>query len=406
MREVINYKKYKIISIITMLIFIILFLSSKLLLIKLMDPELLNYRILPVIWCSFLFVFLKFIPKVHPIGRISMLEIIYLEAIVCAAVLTGIRFLAGSMIGEMGESPYILTPVGIMNNLLFALPPLIVREIVRSYVLESFCIKPNVKAFIIVTVVLTLCDVNYTSLKVINDLQQLTVYLAEDFGPLLCQHIMLSYLALYGGSVAALCYLGIITLFNWTSPILPVLNWLTEGAISILVPIFALMIIIRKYENRVNNVKQQLVSRWDSIQWTMTAVFSIGLIWFVIGVFPIIPSVVATGSMEPLIKPGDIVLLEKISSEAQVWKLKKGDIIQFQRDDIRITHRIVEVIRDEESGRLSFRTKGDNNSTADTQTVDPNDIKGIYVKDIPKLGYPTLLIKGHNAGSDKKEVEF
>ena len=406
MKEVINYKKYRKISIITMLIFIIIFLSSRLLLSKWIDPDLLNYRILPLIWGIFLFIFLKFVPKVHPIGRISMLEIIYLEAIVCAAVLTGIRFLAGSMIGELGESPYIMTPSGILDNLLFALPPLIAREIVRSYILGAFCIKPNVKVFIIITSILTLCDVNYLSLSVIKNFKELTIYLAEDFGPLLCQHILLSYLALYGGSIAALCYLGIITIFNWTSPILPVLNWLTEGAISILVPIFALMMIIRKYENRVNNIKQKEVSRWDAVQWTVTALLSIGLIWFVVGVFPIVPSVVATGSMEPVIKPGDLVLLEKINSEDQVWKLKEGDIIQFQRDDIRITHRIIEVMRDKKTGELSFRTKGDNNSAADSQIVDPNDIKGIYVKDIPKLGYPTLLIKSRSGDRTDEEVEF
>jgi signal peptidase len=110
--------------------------------------------------------------------------------------------------------------------------------------------------------------------------------------------------------------------------------------------------------------------------------------------------------MEPLIKPGDLVLLEKINSEDQVWKLKEGDIIQFQRDDIRITHRIIEVMRDKKTGELSFRTKGDNNSAADSQIVDPNDIKGIYVKDIPKLGYPTLLIKSRTGERTDEEVEF
>ena len=405
MKEIVNYRKYRKISIIIMLVFIILFMLPKLL-IKWIEPELLNFRILPVIWGSFLFVFFRFIPKVHPIGRISMLENIYLESIICAAVLTGIQFLAGSMIGELGESPYILTPTGILNNLLFVLPPLIAREIIRSYVLGTFCIKPNVKAFILVTTVMTLTDINYSSLMLSKELQDFTIYLAEEVGPILCQNILLSYLALYGGAIAALSYLSVITIFHWTSPILPVLNWLAEGAIGILVPIFSLMIIIRKYENRVNNIKQEEVSRWDAVQWTLTAIFSIGLIWFVVGVFPLVPSVVATGSMEPLIYPGDIVLLEKISSEDQVLNLKAGDIIQFQRDEIRITHRITEVEKDK-SGNLTFHTKGDNNSVEDTETVNPNDVKGIYVRAIPKLGYPTLLLKSQiGKGVQDEEVEF
>jgi signal peptidase len=334
-----------------------------------------------------------------------MLENIYLEAIVCAAVLTGIQFLAGSMIGELGESPYILTPKGILNNLLFVFPPLIAREIVRSYALGTFCSKTNVKAFIFITAIMTLCDINYASLTLVGNLRDMTIYLAEEFGPLLCQNIMLSYLALYGGYPAALLYLGVVTLFHWTSPLLPVLNWLTEGAIGILIPIFALMFIIKKYESRVNSVRHIEKRRWDAAQWTFTLLISIGLLWFVVGVFPIMPSVIATGSMEPLIYPGDIILLEKISSETQVLELKKGDIIQFQRDEIRITHRIIAVEKDK-SGNLIFHTKGDNNPVEDTETVNPNEIKGIFVKAIPKLGYPTLLLKGQINKAVQDSVEL
>jgi signal peptidase len=404
-RDSLDYKKYRKISIAMLLTFIALFINTKILM-KWIDPDLLNYRILPLIWICFILIFLRFIPRVHPIGRISMLEMMYLEAVVCAAVFTGIRFLAGSMIGELGESPYIMTPVGIFNNLIFALPPLISREITRSYFLGAFCNKPNVKIFILITAIMTLCDINYVSLAITRSLHEFIIFIAEEFGPLLSQHILLSYLALYGGYPGALSYLGIVTLFNWTSPILPVLNWLAEGSIGILVPIFSLLFIIKKYENRVNNEKNQQANRWDAVQWMITIVFSIGLIWFVVGVFPIVPSVIATGSMEPLIKPGDIVLLEKIDSEKQIQDLRKGDIIQFQRDDIRITHRIIEIDKDPQSGSLSFRTKGDNNSGEDVQPVAPNDIKGIYVQVIPRLGYPTLLLKGRTGGDTGNDIVF
>ncbi|MEL7656412.1 MAG: signal peptidase I [Bacillota bacterium] len=404
MKEIIEYKQYRRISIGMTMVFIILLMFSKLL-IQWVSPELVNNRIMPLFWGIFLFLFFLFIPKVHPIGRISKRENIYLESIVCAAILTGIQFLAGSMIGQMGESPYILTPKGILNNLLFILPPIIVREIVRSYILGTYCRKTNIKVFILVTAVLTLLDINYQSLLLTKTLKDFTIYLAEEFGPLLCQNILLSYLALYGGAFAAISYIGLITIFHWTSPILPVLNWLAEGTIGILVPIFSLLFIIKKYEIQANNTRRERADeKGEAIQWTLTALFSIGLIWFVIGVFPIMPSVVATGSMEPMIKPGDIVLLKQIRSEDQIYHLKSGDIIQFKRDNILITHRIVDLEKDKK-GKLLFRTKGDNNSVEDSQLVDPNDIKGIYVKAIPKLGYPTLLLKGHFSNAPKG-VEF
>ena len=136
----------------------------------------------------------------------------------------------------------------------------------------------------------------------------------------------------------------------------------------------------------------------------MTAIISIALIWFVVGVFPIVPSVIVTGSMQPLIYPGDIVLLEKVTSEEQIRSLESGDIIQFKRDEVLITHRIIEVI-DDGLGNLTYRTKGDNNSAEDSRLVDPNDVKGILVKVVPKVGYPTLLIKGRTQ-VDYDEIEF
>ena len=184
MKEVIDYKKYRKISIIMMLIFIMLIMLTKIL-VQWVKPDLINYRVMPAIWSCFLFIYIRFIPRVHPIGKISKRENIYLESIVCAAVLTGIQFVAGSMIGQMGESPYILTPAGVLSNFLFILPPIIVREIVRSYVLGAFCNKTNIKVFILVTAILTIMDVNYHSLLLTKNLKDITIYLAQEFGPLI-----------------------------------------------------------------------------------------------------------------------------------------------------------------------------------------------------------------------------
>jgi signal peptidase len=64
----------------------------------------------------------------------------------------------------------------------------------------------------------------------------------------------------------------------------------------------------------------------------------------------------------------------------------------FKRESILITHRIVEVMEGGEYG-IAFVTKGDNNSSADDEYVNPQDIKGIIKYVIPKIGWPTLLIK-------------
>ena len=138
--------------------------------------------------------------------------------------------------------------------------------------------------------------------------------------------------------------------------------------------------------------------------WIITSIISIGIIWFAVGVFPIYPSVIATGSMKPMIKPGDIILVKKIVDMDGINSLKEGDVIQFQRDSMLISHRIIEVVNDEKEG-IQFITKGDNNSGEDTDFVRPEDIKGTIEQVVPKIGWVTLLIKS-DKDVDLDKIEF
>ena len=63
--------------------------------------------------------------------------------------------------------------------------------------------------------------------------------------------------------------------------------------------------------------------------------------------FPVYPSVIATGSMEPMIKPGDVILVDKATSIEEIYSLREGDVIQFSRDAILISHRIIEIVEEE-----------------------------------------------------------
>ena len=84
---------------------------------------------------------------------------------------------------------------------------------------------------------------------------------------------------------------------------------------------------------------------------------------------------VLSGSMEPNIDPGDLVVTIKSNN------FKEGDIITFNNKNQVITHRIEE-IRDTE-----FITKGDNNNSVDSDIVVKNNIIGKVVLTIPKVGY-------------------
>jgi len=75
--------------------------------------------------------------------------------------------------------------------------------------------------------------------------------------------------------------------------------------------------------------------------------------------------------MYPTFEKGDMVLMQKIKAEP-----KAGDIIMYNAMDspMPVTHRVIEI-----DGK-TFKTKGDNNPSADRWSVTKNDIMGVAVQ--------------------------
>ena len=92
--------------------------------------------------------------------------------------------------------------------------------------------------------------------------------------------------------------------------------------------------------------------------------------------------IVKSGSMEPDIKVGSIVII-KPSSNYTV-----GDVVTFGKDtktDIPTTHRIVSSRAQE--GVILFTTKGDANEDNDTNEIKQSDVHGKVLFDVPFFGY-------------------
>ena len=95
---------------------------------------------------------------------------------------------------------------------------------------------------------------------------------------------------------------------------------------------------------------------------------------------------VTSGSMEPEIPVGGIVIVRRVKPDS----LKVGDVISFYSNDVDIsgkvnTHRIIE-IKQSESGEKIFRTKGDANEYADTAAVFEIDLVGKMIMNLGSVG--------------------
>jgi len=101
---------------------------------------------------------------------------------------------------------------------------------------------------------------------------------------------------------------------------------------------------------------------------------------------PIQLYLVQSGSMEPAIITGDVVVVKKVAS------YRKGNTITFYDQDRRvITHRIIKRVI--QAGRTHFITKGDANETVDNQTVSLESIIGKVVLVLPKIGFVVAFAK-------------
>ena len=87
------------------------------------------------------------------------------------------------------------------------------------------------------------------------------------------------------------------------------------------------------------------------------------------------PVVVLSGSMEPAIKTGSLAFID--TSDRTVFK---GDVISFRSGELLVTHRVIDVTDE------GYRTKGDNNDTADAGVVKDSSIEGKILFSIPKAG--------------------
>ena len=91
--------------------------------------------------------------------------------------------------------------------------------------------------------------------------------------------------------------------------------------------------------------------------------------------------------MEPSIHFGDVILVKKCKEN----KLNIGDIITFKNNNEVITHRILEIEKNEGKETL-YITKGDNNNTEDIGKVTFSSIIGKSVLIIPYLGKIIMAI--------------
>ena len=95
---------------------------------------------------------------------------------------------------------------------------------------------------------------------------------------------------------------------------------------------------------------------------------------------------IESGSMEPSYPVNSLVVVK----QAEFEDIEIGDVITYKMSSagVTVTHRVTEINEDNES----FTTKGDANAQEDAAPVQYEDVVGVVIFDIPKLGAAVSFI--------------
>ncbi len=298
-----------------------------------------------------------------------------------------IIYLSGIIIGFL-RTRYSLTLLGILRNTVPIILTIVISEFLRYEMLSK---ASKNKVLIVLTCLLFVTidtklvayayDLN-TNLGIIK-LCYMSVL------PILSKNFLLTYLCYKFGYVPCIIYRLIMELPVYIIPIVPNINEYFKTIIELLLPAYILW---RTYKEFGSKKGKSDIRRSFIVQRVTTVILLIFLtitIALTSGVFKYYALAIGSDSMNPKIKKGDIVIVEKITQD-NIGSLKVGEVLVYKYNDIVVVHRIIKM--EKINDNYYFRTKGDNNNTEDAWTIDQVSVVGKAVTMIPYAGIPTVWL--------------
>lgn len=270
--------------------------------------------------------------------------------------------------------------------------PLLLSIILKEYLRYQVLKKSEESKLFIVSAIIIFIFIDITNAIYFGKFDTwygLFMFIALTLLPSVSSNIAASYISLKVGYKPNIIWLLITKLYVYFIPIVPNPN---EYILSVIRFIFPLMIAYRVYI-LFTKVKDEEISRdYNKSKKGRTLIIPtilvIVIVYLTSGYFHYYAIAIASGSMYPQIKKGDVVIIEKISDNYDT--LEVGNVIAFKYNDVIIVHRIVNIIS--EKDEYYFYTKGDANNNADNFAISEDMIIGIVNYKVPYIGLPTVWL--------------
>lgn len=298
-----------------------------------------------------------------------------------------IIYLSGIIIGFL-RTRYSLTPIGILRNTVPIILTIVISEFLRYEVLS----KASKNKVLIVLTCLLFVTIDTKLVAYAYDLNTnlgIIKLCYMSILPILSKNFLLTYLCYKFGYVPCIIYRLIMELPVYIIPIVPNINEYFKTIIELLLPAYILW---RTYKEFGSKKGKSDIRRSFIVQRVTTVILLIFLtvtIALTSGAFKYYALAIGSDSMNPKIKKGDVVIVEKIPQD-KIGSLKVGEVLVYKYNDIVVVHRIIKM--EKINDNYYFRTKGDNNNTEDAWTIDQVSVVGKAVTMIPYAGIPTVWL--------------
>ena len=310
-----------------------------------------------------------------------------LEYTLVASLTYIIIYMVSGLFITFGKNPYLTTLKGLLINLWIFGTVIIAKEYIRYRLINNVYEKDKIKIAVLIAIIFVFFDMQIATIDITNIT---ALYIIKKIGetllPLIATNILYSYISMNCDYIPSILYELVTKLYMWISPILPNAPWIMTSIVNTVIPII-LLLYIRFIKNKTDYYKnRESIMRSDPRNIIILVIFIILAIWFAIGIFPIKPLAIASGSMEKAINVGDIVIIKTCNANDIII----GDVIEYKTKEYTVVHRVIE--KRQKNGQLYFITKGDNNKTADNEEVKEEQIVGKQIFTVRYLGYPAVWL--------------
>ena len=268
----------------------------------------------------------------------------------------------------------------------FILPFIVI--IISSEVIRNTLISQKAKySDILVLIDMVLVDlIVYTGVYDITNYDDMLTILGFILFASIACNLLFNYIVVRFGNKGVIAYRLITVLFVYIIPVIPDVYLFFRSFLRMVYPYIIFLVLEYTY-SKTNYATAYKDKSKNIIATSVLLVIMVLLIGLISCKFTYGVLVIGSGSMTGTINKGDAVVFKQYKGES----VKEGDVIIFDKQDIKTVHRVINV--ENVNGEYRYYTKGDANQVKDDGYRTKKEIIGKSLFKIRYIGYPSLWLR-------------